>query len=191
MFDEANAPAPNEGGRPKPADLKDHLLIVRVVKHSLDNPLGVVRKSKNAETGQDIENPADCIIADVVDLDADDQPVFYDYVFLQSKLIQHFKTNVGKTLIGSLGQQPNVGDRQGAYFFTDQFKFGRQRSYAEAWVANHPEFFGSQAPGNADRKSNAPTGNGGSAESESANAGSGSTLDRMRNSGNDSEEAPF
>ena len=151
MFDQANEPAKESGGRPKPADLKDHLLIVRVIKHSDDNPMGVMRKRKNAETGQEFEVPADCVVADVVDLDAEDQPVHYDYVFLQSKLIQHFKTNVGKTLVGVIGQHPNVGERQGAYYFTDRVTVARERAVAEAWVANHPEFFGSQAPGNAAR----------------------------------------
>lgn len=188
MFDKANEPAKEAGGRPKPVDLVDRLLIIRILEHSDDNPMGLKRKRKNAETGEEFEVPADCVLADVVDLDTEDQPAHYDYVFLQAKLIQHFKTNVGSTLIGMIGKHPNVGERQGAYYFTDRINVARERAVAEAWVANHPEFFGSQAPGNSARKSNAPTGNGGS-ESES-DAG-GSTLDRMRASGNNSEEAPF
>lgn len=189
MFDKANEPAPSEGGRPRPDALIGKLLIIRIVEHSPDNPIGITRTSKNAETGLEIKTPADCIIADVVDLDDENQPVFYDYIFLQSKLIQHFRTNIGKTLVGTLGQHPGQGDRKGAYYFTDRSEIRREVAVAEAWVANHPEFFTSQAPGNTARKSNAPVANGGEPEPESA--GSGSTLETMRRQGNSGDEAPF
>lgn len=156
MFDKANEAATSASDRPKPAQLKDHLLIVRVIEHRNDNPMGVTRTSKNAETGAEITTAADSVIADVVDLDSEGQPVYYDYVFLQSKLIQHFKTNVGMTLIGVIGQHPDQGERRGAYYFTDRWSVPREKAVAEAWAQNHPEFFASQAPGNVDRVSNAP-----------------------------------
>jgi hypothetical protein len=152
MFDKANEAADTGDGRPKPEQLKDHLLIIRVIAHRDDNPMGIKRKAGVNEDGTDREVPADCILADVVDLDSDGQPVWYDYVFLQAKLIAHFKTNVGRTLIGTLGQAPNAGDRKGAYFFTDQAHLARISAVGEAWANNNPEFFTSQAPGNTARK---------------------------------------
>jgi len=188
MFDQANEPAPTEGGRPKPEALVNHLMIIRIIEHSQDNPMGITRTSKNAQTGAEIKTPADCIVADVVDLDGDGQEAYYDYIFLQSKLIQHFRTNVGKTLIGTLGKHPDVGERKGAYYFTDRVQVARERAVAEAWVNNHPEFFGSQAPGNTARKSNAPSAN---SSDDGTSASGGSTLEAMRNQGNHGDEAPF
>lgn len=189
MFSKANEPAPSEGGRPKPADLRGKLLIIRVIEHADKNPMGVTRKSKNAETGQMIEVPADCIVADVVNLDSDDQEVYYDYIFLQGGLIKHFKTNVGETLVGMINQYPDQGERKGGYYFEDRYNARRDMAEAESWVNNHPEFFTTQAPGNTARKSNAPVSNGGSDSEE--DTGSGSTLEAMRRQGNNGDEAPF
>jgi hypothetical protein len=193
MFDKANEPAASEGGRPKPADLKGRLLIIRVIEHSQDNPAGVTRKSKNAETGEDITTPADCIIADVVDLDADDQPVYYDYLFFQAKLIAHFKANQKRTLIGVIGQHPNQGDRQGAYYFTDRSEFRRDVATAESWANNHPEFFTTQAPGSGKRETGFEAGKGVFENQHESNGNATSTLDLMRSrsiQGNDIP-APF
>lgn len=188
MFSKANEPAPSEGGRPKPVELRGKLLIIRIIEHSNDNPMGITRKSKNAETGQMIETAADCIVADVVNLDDEQQPAYYDYIFLQGGLIKHFKTNVGETLVGIINQYPDQGERKGGYYFEDRFNARRDMAEAESWVNNHPEFFGSQAPGNSARKSNAPVGNGGSDVEE--DTGPGSTLDAMRRHSND-ENVPF
>jgi hypothetical protein len=163
MFNKANEPAATDGGRPKPEALKGHLLIVRVLEHRDDNPMGIKRKIGINEDGTDREAPADCIVADVVDLDGDPQEVYYDYIFLQAKLIAHFKTNVGNTLIGTLNQHPNMGDRKGAYYFQDQAGMPRIAAVGEDWVNRNPEFFGAMAPHTQSRKtalSNANSGGG-------------------------------
>jgi hypothetical protein len=168
-FTKANEPAATDGGRPKPEALKGHLLIVRVLEHRDDNPMGIKRKTGVNEDGTDREVPADCIVADVVDLDGVDengqsqQEVYYDYIFLQAKLIAHFKTNVGNVLLGTLNQHPNVGDRKGAYYFQDQAGIPRIAAVGEDWVNRNPEFFGAMAPHTQSRKtalSNANSGGG-------------------------------
>ncbi len=151
-FDKANEPAASEGGRPKPEALRGHLLIVRVLEHRDDNPMGIKRKIGVNDDGTDREAPADCIVADVVDLDGETQEVYYDYIFLQAKLIAHFKTNVGNTLIGTLNQHPNMGERKGAYYFQDQAGIARIASVGEDWVNRNPEFFGAMAPHTQSRK---------------------------------------
>lgn len=212
-FDKANEPAATEGGRPKPEDLKDHLLIVRVLEHRRDNPIGIKRTVINSD-GSKEDVPADCIIADVVDLDAAEgaEQVFYDYIFFQSKLIAHFKTNVGSTLLGTLGKYPDQGERKGAYYFTDQAAIPRIAAVGESWVNNNPEFFGAMAPHTDSRKqraaaaaaarsgggqannhgqhSNSPGGEEAWAKVHSAQ----STLEQMRNSNNggfNDEKVPF
>jgi hypothetical protein len=202
MFDKANEAAATGDGRPKPEDLKEHLLIVRVIAHADDNPMGIKRKVGVNEDGTDQEAPADCIIADVVDLDGVDQPAYYDYIFLQAKLIAHFKTNVGNTLIGTLGKLPDQGQRKGAYFFTDQAHLPRIVAVGEAWAANNPDFFGPQAPGRATRQTRAErTEAVAHGQHEPAQPGQAanvrkvaSTLEAMRATGNggfDDEKAPF
>ena len=189
MFDKANDAAPSGDGRPKPDQLVDHLLIVRVVEHRKDNPIGITRTVGKNPDGSEITEPADCVIADVVDLDAQNPEPMYEYIFLQSKLIAHFKTNIGKLLIGTLGKYPDQGQRKGAYYFTDQSHIMRQAAVGEAWANNNREFFTTQAPGQATRKvatqSNV-------FQTQHQDSGTGqSTLELMRNQSNGSSEAPF
>lgn len=218
MFNKANEPAATDGGRPKPEALKGHLLIVRVLEHRDDNPMGIKRKIGINEDGTDREAPADCIVADVVDLDGDPQEVYYDYIFLQAKLIAHFKTNVGNTLIGTLNQHPNMGDRKGAYYFQDQAGMPRIAAVGEDWVNRNPEFFGAMAPHTQSRKTalaakNSDNGGGQAADhgqhagsrgtqenwdavhaAQNRGGGGVSTLDQMRqraNNGFETDEAPF
>lgn len=201
MFDKANEAAATGDGRPKPEDLKEHLLIVRVIAHNDDNPMGIKRKTGVDESGQDIEVPADCIVADVVDLDGEDQPAYYDYIFLQAKLIAHFKTNVGNTLIGTLGKLPDQGQRKGAYFFTDQAHLPRIVAVGESWAHNNPDFFSNQAPGATTRKTRADRSeamaHGQHDRAEPGQAGNvrkvASTLEAMRSSGNgfEDDKIPF
>lgn len=180
-FNKANEAAATDGGRPKPEALKGHLLIVRVLEHRNDNPMGIKRKIGINEDGTDKEAPADCIVADVVDLDGDPQEAYYDYIFLQAKLIAHFKTNVGNVLLGTLNQHPNVGDRKGAYYFQDQAGMPRIAAVGEDWVGRNPEFFGAMAPHTQSRKtalSAANTnggGNGGAAADNGQHSGSQGT----------------
>lgn len=219
-FDKANEAAAGDGNRPKPADLKGHLLIVRVLEHRQDNPMGIKRKAGVNEDGTDREVPADCIVADVVDLDDKEGigPVYYDYVFLQAKLIAHFRTNVGNTLIGTLNQHPQQGERQGAYYFQDQAGMPRIAAIGEDWVSKNPEFFGAMAPHTQSRKTalaakNSDNGGGQAADhgqhagsrgtqenwdavhaAQNRGGGGVSTLDQMRqraNNGFETDEAPF
>lgn len=171
MFDKANEPAATDGGRPKPEALKGHLLIVRVLEHRNDNPMGIKRKIGVNEDGTDREAPADCIVADVVDLDGEGQEAYYDYIFLQAKLIAHFKTNVNNTLIGTLNQHPKVGERQGAYYFQDQAGIPRIAAVGEDWAARNPEFFGAMAPHTQSRKTALATAQSGGSASAGHDSG--------------------
>jgi hypothetical protein len=203
-FNKANDAAPSGDGRPKPEDLVNHLLIVRVIAHKDDNPIGIKRERE--ENGVKVEYPADCVIADVVDLDAEGQPAYYDYIFLQAKLIAHFKTNVGNTLIGTLGKYPDMGQRKGAYYFTDQAGIPRIVAVGDAWANNNPEFFTAQAPGSPQRQTRQSNGGPAQDHGQHSNSpggeeawakvhGARSTLEQMRNSGNgggfDDEKVPF
>lgn len=218
-FTKANEPAATEGGRPKPEDLKGHLLIVRVLEHAKENPIGIKRKVGINDDGTDREALVDCIIADVVDLDDPNGvgPVYYDYIFLQMKLIQHFKTNVGNVLIGTLNQHPNMGDRKGAYYFQDQAGMPRIAAIGEDWVSKNPEFFGQMAPHTQSRKTALAAAQSGGGSGDQArdngqhtnsrgtqenwdavhaaqNRGGSSTLDAMRQrqgNGFENDEPPF
>lgn len=180
MFDTATAPAENTDGRPKPEGLVDHLIIVRVRDWSQDNPMGITREVKDA-AGVITQVPADCIKADIVDLDHENQPMYLDYIFLQAKLIAHFKANVGKTLIGILGKHPDQGQRKGAYYFTDQSKVARNLAIGQAWMANNGAAWNGTA---SERPAQASLDNQHTSVPRS-------TLDAMRARNNELDEAPF
>lgn len=188
MFDKANEPATGSSG-PKVIDLVNKLLIIRVLEHVSAANSTRTRTKKN-EDGSETEISVDYIVADVVNLDAKtgEQEIMYDFNFFQGKLIAHFKTNVGKTLIGTMGKYPDT-NIQGAYYFTDQSELPRINAVGQAWAQNNVEFFTTQAPGQPTRAKREIGGKGVFEVQHEAGPGT-STLDLVRNQGNTSE-IPF